>query len=97
MSVRSGKWGRSTRRKPVVVVHLGVAVVPDRTPGVRYQDFFSSPLLKAWFMRHDDEIDARLERAGREEYLRNCELSRRYRARKAAKSRKSTKAKARAV
>lgn len=97
MSARGGKWGRPTCRKPVVVVHLGVAVVPNRTPGVRYQDFFSSPLLKAWFMRHDDEIDARLERAEREEYRRNCELSRQYRARKVAEARKASKRKARAV
>jgi len=54
-------------------------------------------LLAGWFARHDDEIDARLFRAEREEYLRNCRLSREYRARKAAKSRKSAKAKARAV
>lgn len=97
MNGRGGKWGWTTRRKPVVVVHLGVAVVPNRTPGIRYQDFFSSPLLAGWFARHDDEIDARLFRAEREEYLRNCRLSREYRARKAAKNRKSAKAKARAV
>ncbi len=97
MSKRCGKWGRSSRRKPAVVVHMGMAIVPNRTPGVIYQSFFSSPLLAGWFARHDDEIDARLERAEREEYRRNCELSRQYRARKIAAAHKASKRKARAV
>ena len=47
-----------------------VPVERTRVPGVRRQDLFHSPCLRAWFNKHDAMIDARIEMAERAEYER---------------------------
>ena len=45
--------------------------------------------LNKWFATHDEEIDARIARAEREQYLELCRLHKEYLAKKKARAKAS--------
>ena len=61
-----------------------------RTPGVIYQNMFSSPRLAEWFAAHDERIDADLAAWELEEYLKLVREHRAYLRKKRAMAAKAS-------